>query len=71
MALRRSALRVDPEGELRGVVRRVVTVSDALHLEVDVEGVGRMPVLAADRGPEVGDDVRLAVDPRGVAHLPE
>ncbi|WP_298752637.1 ABC transporter ATP-binding protein [uncultured Serinicoccus sp.] len=71
VALRRSALRVDPEGELRGVVRRVVTVSDALHLEVDVEGVGRMPVLAADRGPEVGDDVRLAVDPRGVALLPE
>ncbi|KUG58474.1 ABC transporter [Serinicoccus chungangensis] len=71
VALRRSALRVDPEGELRGVVRRVVTVSDALHLEVDVEGVGRMPALAADRGPEVGDDVRLTVDPRGVAHLPE
>ncbi|GAA4868484.1 ABC transporter ATP-binding protein [Serinicoccus chungangensis] len=71
VALRRSALRVDADGELRGLVRRVVTVSDALHLEVEVEGVGRMPALATDRGPEVGDDVRLTVDPRGVAHLSE
>ncbi|WP_130011441.1 ABC transporter ATP-binding protein [Serinicoccus sediminis] len=71
VALRRSALRVDPRGDLSGVVRRMTTVSDALHLEVDVEGLGRLPALAADRGPEVGDEVRLTVDPRGVARLPD
>ncbi|WP_010147487.1 ABC transporter ATP-binding protein [Serinicoccus profundi] len=71
VALRRSALRVDPAGPLVGTVRRVMTVSDAVQLEVEVERLGRIPAFADDLGPEVGDVVRLAVDPRGVAHLPE
>jgi len=71
VALRRSALRVDPTGPLDGTVRRVTTVSDSVQLEVEVEVLGRMPALADDLGPEVGDTLRLAVDPRGVAHLPD
>ncbi|WP_281965259.1 ABC transporter ATP-binding protein [Serinicoccus marinus] len=69
LALRRSALRVDPRGTLSGTVRRSTTVSDAVHLTVDVEELGRCEAFSADLGPQVGDTVRLAVDHRGVAPL--
>ncbi|WP_151526455.1 ABC transporter ATP-binding protein [Serinicoccus kebangsaanensis] len=71
LALRRSALRVDPAGPLRGSVLRSTTVSDAVHLEVEVDGLGRVAAISADLGPHPGDSVRLAVDPRGVASLPD
>ena len=69
VALRRRALRVDPEGSLAGTVLRAVAVSDAVHLEVDVDGVGRCGALGEDITTAPGDRVRLAVDPRGVALL--
>lgn len=70
LALRRSALRVDPEGEVTGVVRRAVTVSDAVHLQVEVDGLGEVGALADDPHHHAGDEVRLALDPRATAYLP-
>ncbi|SOC56878.1 ABC transporter ATP-binding protein [Ornithinimicrobium cerasi] len=71
LALRRAALRVDPSGRLEGVVRRAVAVSDAVHLTVDVDGVGEVAALGDDPGHHLeGRRVRLALDPRGTAYLP-
>lgn len=70
LALRRSALRVDPSGVLHGVVRRAVAVSDAVHLSVDVAGVGECAVLGDDPSVTVGQEVALAVDPAGIVSLP-
>ena len=69
VALRRNALRQDPAGTLTGTVRRAVTVSDAVHLDVDVDGLGSAAALGDDVGVVPGQRVRLAVDPRGIALL--
>jgi thiamine transport system ATP-binding protein len=69
IALRRNALRQDPSGTLTGTVRRAVTVSDAVHLDVDVDGLGSAAALGDDVGVVPGQRVRLAVDPRGIALL--
>lgn len=69
LALRRSALRVDPEGELSGTVRRAVTVSDAVHLDVDVDGVGEVAATGEDPDHQPGDRVRLRVDRGATAYL--
>src|SRR5690606_31036372 len=70
LALRRNALRQDPAGTLTGTVLRAVTVSDAVHLEVDVDGVGQVAALGDDLTAGAGDRLRLRLDPRGVAVLP-
>ena len=70
VALRRSAVRVDPAGPLTGVVRRAVTVSDAVHLQVDADGVGQVAALADDPVHQPGDVLSLSVDGRAVARLP-
>ncbi len=70
LALRRGALRADPGGALRGVVRRAVTVSDAVHLDVDVDRVGAVAARADEPGLQPGDEVRLRVDPGATAYLP-
>ncbi|WP_122262720.1 ABC transporter ATP-binding protein [Ornithinimicrobium cerasi] len=71
LALRRAALRVDPSGRLEGVVRRAVAVSDAVHLTVDVDGVGEVAALGDDPGVHLeGRRVRLALEARGTAYLP-
>ncbi len=69
LALRRSALRVDPEGGLPGTVRRAVTVSDAVHLDVDVDGVGEVAASGEDPDHQPGDRVRLRVDRGATAYL--
>ena len=71
VALRRSALRVDPDGEVEGVVQRAVTVSDAVHLDVAVDGLGTLEATGDDVGLHAGDRVRLVLDPRGTAYLPD
>ena len=60
LAVRRSALRVDPAGALCGTVLEARTTPDLVRLLVDVEGVGRVPAVAAVA--EVGHEVRLAAD---------
>lgn len=69
LALRRSALRVESSGPLRATVLRATTVSDAVQLDVEVDGLGRCAALSADLGPQEGDTVRLVPDPRGMARL--
>ncbi|MGD8149444.1 ABC transporter ATP-binding protein [Ornithinimicrobium sp. Y1694] len=70
-ALRRRALRVLPDGPVGGVVRRAVAVSDAVHLDVEVPGVGTVAALGDDPGLEVGHEVRLGLDRSAVAVVPE
>ena len=70
LALRRSGLRVVDSGPLQGTVRRAVAVSDAVHLVVDVEGVGECGALGSSPELQPGDHVHLAPDPTGASRLP-
>src|SRR4029078_1829096 len=73
LALRRSALRVDPAGTLHGRVVSARSAPDAVRLTVDVEGVGEVHAVAAvgdrDTMLGVGNDIRLAVDLNRTARL--
>jgi thiamine transport system ATP-binding protein len=73
VALRRSALRVDPGGSLRGRVLSARSTPEAVRLTVDVDGVGEVHAVV-DRAdgagaPGVGQAVRLAVDLTRTARL--
>ncbi len=74
VALRRSALRVEPAGALAGTVVSAAATPDQVRLVADVEGLGRLdavggPGLAAARVPAPGAAVRLDVDPARLAPL--
>ena len=67
VALRRSALRVAPDGTLCGRVESARVTPDRVRLTVAVDGVGVLPAVADLPGPgraavAVGEDVRLVVD---------
>jgi thiamine transport system ATP-binding protein len=63
LAVRRSAFRVDPEGELKGTVLEARATPEQVRLVVDVEGIGELDAVAR-RGqhPGPGEPVRLSVD---------
>jgi len=61
VALRRSALRVQAEGPLSGVVLEARLTPEQTRLVVDVDGLGPLDAVAEVPVP-VGDRVRLAVD---------
>ncbi|CAL9634344.1 Vitamin B12 import ATP-binding protein BtuD [Actinosynnema sp. ALI-1.44] len=67
VGLRASALRVDPDGGLAGDVLERVHRRDHVRLLVSVDGDEFEAVAAVAAAPEVGERVRLAVDPDGVA----
>ena len=70
LALRRAALRVVPDGALPGVVRSAVATSDAVRVEVDLDGVGVVGALAEQSAsPAPGDRVRVRADRAGMALL--
>lgn len=73
LALRRSALRVDPVGTLCGRVLSARSTPDAVRLTVEVQGVGEVHAVgAAGGGPAqlaVGNDIRLTVDLTRTARL--
>ena len=71
VAMRRSALRVDPEGPLRGRVEQARVTPDQIRVQVDVEGIGSLPGVA-DPGTDVPVDapVRLRVDRSRIAPVP-
>ena len=60
VALRRSALRVDPDGPLHGTVLSARLTPDVVRLTVAVDGVGEVPAVGSEVA--VGNDVRLVVD---------
>jgi thiamine transport system ATP-binding protein len=63
LAVRRSALRVAPEGPLRGTVVEARVTPEQVRLVVEVDGVGELEAVAPlDEHPRVGQPVRLAVD---------
>jgi thiamine transport system ATP-binding protein len=63
LAVRRSAFRVDPEGELRGTVTAARVTPEQVRLVVEVDGVGQVDAVAPlDQHPGVGEPVRLTVD---------
>lgn len=67
VGLRASALRVDPGGAVVAEVLERVHRRDHVRLLVVVEGDEFEAVAPVASAPEVGDRVRLAVDPDGVA----
>lgn len=70
LALRRSALRVDPEGTLEATVRRTVAVSDTVRADLELDGVGPVEALAPqDATLTPGDRVRVRPDQAGMALL--
>jgi thiamine transport system ATP-binding protein len=63
VALRRSALRQDPSGPLRGVVLSARLTPELLRLTVDVEGLGEVHAVAAENAEvSVGHDICLGID---------
>jgi thiamine transport system ATP-binding protein len=70
LALRRSAIRLDPDGPLHATVVSARVTPEQLRLELDVEGVGRLPGVAEPRQVvAVGEAVRARVVPDRLAAL--
>ena len=71
IALRRSALRLDPGGRLGGRVVAATLSPDVVRLRVLVEGLGEMHAVAQqDADVRIDHEVRLAVDLARTAVLP-
>ncbi len=71
VALRRSAIRLDPSGPLSATVVSALVTPEQLRLELDVDGVGRLGAVAEPgQVVAVGETVRARVVPDRVAALP-
>lgn len=71
VALRRSALRLDPAGALDAVVEEARLTPELVRLRLDVEGLGPLPGVAAPGSVvRVGERVRVSLDPTRTAPLP-
>lgn len=72
VALRPTALTVDPSGDLIGTVIEVLPGPDRTALRVELDLVGPVAATAAtDHPPELGDKVTLRLDPAALVRLPE
>jgi len=72
LALRRSAIRLDPGGPLRARVLSAQVTPEQLRLELEVDGVGRLPAVAEPgQVVAVGETVRARVVPDRLAALPQ
>ena len=71
VALRRSALRVDPGGPLTALVEEARVTPDQIRVQLDVEGAGSLPGVA-DPGSDVrvGARVRVSIDTSRIALVP-
>lgn len=71
VALRRSALRVDPTGPLTARVQEARVTPDQIRVQLDVDGAGSLPAVA-DPGTDVrvGAQVRVAIDTSRIAPVP-
>ena len=71
VALRRSALVVDPAGALAGTVLAARVTPDQVRLDLEVDGLGRLAGVADPAHPtRVGERVRIGVRPDRLAVLP-
>ncbi len=72
VALRRSALRVDPSGPLTATVEEARVTPDQIRVQLDVDGAGSLPAVA-DPGTDVrvGAQVRVSIDTSRIAAVPE
>ncbi len=71
VAMRRSALRVTPDGPLEGTVQSAQLSPDQVRLVVDVEGLGAVDAVAPrGEAPLPGTRVTLGVDPTRLALVP-
>jgi len=72
VALRRSAIQLDPDGSLAATVLSARVTPEQLRLELDVAGVGVLPGVAEPgQAVAVGEAVRARVVPDRLATLPE
>lgn len=71
VALRRSALRVDPAGPLTASVEEARVTPDQIRLQLDLDGAGSLPGVA-DPGSDVrvGARVRVSIDTSRIALIP-
>jgi thiamine transport system ATP-binding protein len=71
VALRRSALRVDPGGPLTARVEEARVTPDQIRVQLDVDGAGSLPGVA-DPGSDVrvGAQVRVSIDTSRIALVP-
>lgn len=70
VALRRSALRVDPAGAITGRVRSARSGPDQTRLEIEVDGVGLLDAVAAPGTVvPIGESVRVSLDTTRVARV--
>jgi thiamine transport system ATP-binding protein len=71
VALRRSALRVAPDGRLHGTVTASRLTPEQVRLQVDVAGIGPLDAVAPlDVHPAPGERVSVAVDGTRLAVIP-
>ncbi len=72
VALRRSALRVDPAGVLTARVEEARVTPDQIRVQLDVDGAGSLPAVA-DPGTDVrvGAQVRVSIDTSRIAPVPD
>jgi thiamine transport system ATP-binding protein len=72
VALRRSALRVDPSGPLTARVEEARVTPDQIRVQLDVDGGGSLPAVA-DPGTDVrvGARVRVSIDTSRIAPVPD
>jgi len=70
LALRRSALRLDPAGPLEGTVLSAAAISDAVRVDLEVDGVGVVEALAEQHETvRAGNRVSVRVDQAGIAAI--
>ncbi|MGV1029028.1 MAG: ABC transporter ATP-binding protein [Dermatophilaceae bacterium] len=71
VALRRSAVRLDPDGLVEATVISVAGARDGIHVQLAVPSWGAVAGIGAhDTAVAAGDTVRVAVDPSGIALVP-
>ena len=72
VALRRSALRVDPAGPLTATVEEARVTPDQIRVQLAVDGAGSLPAVA-DPGTDVrvGAQVRVSIDTSRIAPVPD
>ncbi|WP_068402506.1 ABC transporter ATP-binding protein [Kribbia dieselivorans] len=72
LGVRRSSVKVTPDGPLRGRALSLVMGRDGLRVDVDLPGTGRVAALADPTARvRVGQEVGLWVDPSGLMLLPD